>query len=122
MAIRALESREGRLAEMLRLPGRLEFAARLALICAITTLVVEIYQTPDSALTVYVVFFLNKSDRRTSLILSIAMLVLISLTITSVILVTIIVIDRPLWRRRSRWVSSSWRRRANPARSVELWP
>jgi multidrug resistance protein MdtO len=74
MATHALEAREGRLAEMLRLlmpfPGRLEFAARLALICALTTLVVEIYQTPDPALTVYVVFFLNKPDRGASLIVS----------------------------------------------------
>jgi multidrug resistance protein MdtO len=78
-----------RRAEMLRLlmpfPGRLEFTVRLALICALTTLVVEIYQTPDPALTVYVVFFLNKPDRGASLILSIAMVVLISLIIASVL-------------------------------------
>jgi multidrug resistance protein MdtO len=102
MATDALESREGCLAELLRLlmpfPGRLEFAVRLALICAITTLVVEIYQTPEPALTAYVVFFLNKPDRGTSLILSLAMLVLFSVIITSVILVTIIVIDQPVWR------------------------
>jgi multidrug resistance protein MdtO len=102
MAINVHESRDGRLAELLRLlmpfPGRLEFTVRLALICALTTLVVEIYQTPDPALTVYVVFFLNKPDRGTSLILNIVMVVLISLIITSVILVAIIVIDEPVWR------------------------
>ena len=102
MAINVLESREGRLAELLRLlmpfPGRLEFAVRLALICAITTLVVEIYQTPEPALTVYLVFFLNKPDRGTSLILNLAMLALFSLIVTSVILVAIIVIDQPVWR------------------------
>jgi multidrug resistance protein MdtO len=100
MAINVHESRDGRLAELLRLlmpfPGRLEFAVRLALICALTTLVVEIYQTPDPALTVYVVFFLNKLDRGTSLILNIVMVVLISLIITSVVLVAIIVIDEPV--------------------------
>jgi multidrug resistance protein MdtO len=102
MATDALESREGHLAELLRLlmpfPGRLEFAVRLALICALTTLVVEIYQTPEPALTVYLVFFLNKPDRGTSLILSLAMLALFSLIVTSVILVAIIVIDQPVWR------------------------
>jgi len=102
MAISVLETREGRLAELLRLlmpfPGRLEFAIRLALICALTTLVVEIYQTPESALTVYLVFFLNKPDRGTSLILSLAMLALFSLIVSSVILVAIIVIDQPVWR------------------------
>jgi multidrug resistance protein MdtO len=102
MAISVLESREGRLAELLRLlmpfPGRLEFAIRMALICALTTLVVEIYQTPEPALTTYLVFFLNKPDRGTSLILSLAMLALFSLIIPSVILVAIIVIDQPVWR------------------------
>ena len=102
MAISVRESREGRLAELLRLlmpfPWRLEFAIRLALICALTTLVVEIYQTPEPALTVYLVFFLNKPDRGTSLILSLAMLALFTLIVTSVILVAIIVIDQPVWR------------------------
>ncbi|MGO9845202.1 MAG: FUSC family protein, partial [Methylocella sp.] len=96
------EFREGRFAELLRLlmpfPGRLEFAIRLALICALTTLVVEIYQTPEPALTVYLVFFLNKSDRGTSLILSVAMLALFTLIVSSVILVAIFVIDQPVWR------------------------
>ncbi len=102
MAISVRESREGRFAELLRLlmpfPGRLEFAIRLALICALTTLVVEIYQTPEPALTVYLVFFLNKPDRGTSLILSVAMLALFTLIVSSVILVAIIVIDQPVWR------------------------
>jgi len=31
-------------------PGRLELASRLALICALTVLVAEIYQTPEPAL------------------------------------------------------------------------
>ena len=102
MATHAPEARAGRLAELLRLlmpfPGRLEFAVRLALICAITTLVVEIYQTPDPALTIYFVFFLNKPDRGTSLILNIGMVVLISLILASVILVAIIVVNEPVWR------------------------
>jgi multidrug resistance protein MdtO len=102
MAIHALEPRDGRLAGLLRLfmpfPARLEFAARLALICALTTLVVEIYQTPEPALTAYVVFFLNKQDRGTSLILNFAMVVIFSLTIASVILLATIIIDQPVWR------------------------
>src|ERR1700745_2456796 len=102
MAINVHESRDGRLAELLRLlmpfPGTLEFAVRLALICALTTIVVEIYQTPEPALTAYVVFFLNKPDRGTSLILNVAMLAIFSLTISSVILLAKIIIDQPVWR------------------------
>jgi multidrug resistance protein MdtO len=102
MAIPALESRDSRLAGLLRLlvpfPGRLEFAARLALICAVTTLVAEIYQTPEPALTTYVVFFVNKPDRGTSVILSIAFLVVYSLTVASAILLATIVTDHRVWR------------------------
>jgi len=98
----AFEFREGRLVELLRLlrpfPGRLNFAARLALISALTTLVVEIYQTPEPALTVYVVFFLNKPDRGTSIIVNAALLIVFSLTLTSVLLLAIFVVDQPVWR------------------------
>jgi multidrug resistance protein MdtO len=102
MAIFALEPREGRLTKLARLlkpfPGRVEFAVRLALICALTALVVEIYQTPEPALTTYVVFFLNKPDRGASLVLDIAMLILMSLIISATILVAMVVIDQPAWR------------------------
>src|SRR5580698_7188815 len=79
-------------------PGRLEFAVRLALICALTTLVVEIYQTPEPALTAYVVFFVMKPDRAESVTTSIVMLVLISLILGLVLALTVRVIEQPLWR------------------------
>jgi multidrug resistance protein MdtO len=79
-------------------PGRLEFAVRLALICALTTLVAEIYQTPDPALTVYVAFFVMKPDRAASVVTSIVMLVLISLILGVVLTLTVQVIEQPLWR------------------------
>lgn len=96
------ERRSALIAEFLRLlgprPGRLAFAARLALICALTTLVVEIYQTPDPALTVYVVFFLNKPDRVESLMLDVALTILITVIVSLLMLLTMLVIDAPLWR------------------------
>jgi hypothetical protein len=70
-------------------PGRLEFAVRLALICALTTLVVEIYQTPEPALTVYVAFFVMKPDRAASVVASIVMLMLISLILGLVLALTV---------------------------------
>jgi multidrug resistance protein MdtO len=79
-------------------PGRLEFAVRLALICALTTLVVEIYQTPEPALTVYVAFFVMKPDRAESVVASVVMLVLISLILGLVLALTVHVIEQPLWR------------------------
>lgn len=79
-------------------PGRFELAIRLAVICALTVLVVEIYQTPDAALTVYVVFFLNKENRTISLILNVILLALITVIIGFVLLVAMVVINDPMWR------------------------
>lgn len=79
-------------------PDRLGFAVRLALMCALTTLVVEIYQTPEPALTVYVAFFVIKADRTTSVIVSTVMLFLITLIVGTVLLIAIQVIDEPFWR------------------------
>ncbi len=101
-ALQSADWRSGLLAEILRLlgprPGRLAFASRLALICALTTLVAEIYQTPDPALTAYVAFFLNKPDRVESLILDVALTILMTTLIGILVLLTMAVIDAPLWR------------------------
>lgn len=79
-------------------PGRLEFALRLAVVCALTTLVVEIYQTPEAALTIYMAFFVIKPDRVTSIIMSVAMTILMTIVIGMVTLITIRVIDHVVWR------------------------
>ena len=79
-------------------PGRAEFAFRLALICALTTLIVEIYQNPGPALTAYVAFFLIKPDRMGSVLVCIVLGLLITVIIASLVLVTKLVLDVPLWR------------------------
>jgi multidrug resistance protein MdtO len=79
-------------------PGRMEFATRMALICALSTLVAEIYQTPEPALTAYVAFFVMKPDRAASVVTSIAMLLLISVVLGVVLALTVQVIEQPLWR------------------------
>src|ERR1700741_3184381 len=91
--------RTGKILELLApFPGRAEFSIRLAVICALTLLVVEIYQDPDPALTAYVAFFLIKPDRTSSVLVSIVLGLLITLIIGSLILVTMLVLDVPLWR------------------------
>ena len=87
-----------RLALLRPFPGRLEFSSRLALACTLTTLVAEIYQTPDPALTAYVAFFVMKRDRMESVIISIVLSILISLLVGGLILVAMAVIDQPLSR------------------------
>src|SRR5215469_14866477 len=62
-------------------PGRLAFAVRLALICALVAVFAEAYKTPEIALTVYVVFFLNKPDRISSMLLTVAIIVIITVVV-----------------------------------------
>ena len=79
-------------------PGRLGYASRLAVICALTALVTAIFQTPDPALTIYIVFFLNRVDRTTSLIVNLALTVVITVLIGLVFLVARAVLDDAMWR------------------------
>ena len=88
----------GLLALLAPRPGRMEFAFRLALICALTALVTAVYQTPEPALTVYIVFFLNRGDRTTSVIMNIALTVVITVVIGFVFLVARLVADDAMWR------------------------
>ncbi|WP_263359060.1 FUSC family protein [Acidicapsa ligni] len=73
-------------------PGRLAFAARLALICTLVAIFAETYTTPEIALTVYLVFFLNKPDRMSSMALTIAITVLITLLVGLLLLLA-----EPVW-------------------------
>lgn len=88
--------------EVLRLlapaPGRLEGTARIALICALTALVTSMYGTPFAAISAYVVFFMIRADRVTSIVLSIAMLTLVSMVLGLIILIAIFCMDDPMWR------------------------
>ncbi|WP_169721077.1 FUSC family protein [Chitinibacter tainanensis] len=79
-------------------PGRLEYALRTALICLLTTLAVVYFATPEPALTVYLVFFLSKTDRVSSIIQSLAIVVLATLLIGVVLLMARPLIDEPMLR------------------------
>ena len=79
-------------------PGRAAMATRIALICALTVFVTSAYGTPEAAISAYVVFFLNRSDRVVSVVLSVAMLVAITVVIGLVLVVTMVALDNPVWR------------------------
>jgi multidrug resistance protein MdtO len=102
MAANAVERHSALHTSWLRLfapdPERLEFATRVALICALTTLVTEIYQTPDPALTAYFAFFFNRPERTVSLILSVALPLVIAVAIALIFLVANVVVDDAMWR------------------------
>lgn len=79
-------------------PDRLGVAARQALICGLTALAAQTYRIPDPALTVYLVFFLNRIDRLSSLVLNIATVVLVSIVLGLVLLTAKVVADHAAWR------------------------
>ena len=76
-------------------PGRLDLAARLALICALTTLLAQYYETPEPALTAYLAFFLNRPDRATSVLLSVAMTLIVTIVLGLTVLVARAVVNDP---------------------------
>jgi multidrug resistance protein MdtO len=73
-------------------PSRLAFAARVALTCTLVAIFAETYTTPEIALTVYLVFFLNKPDRMSSMALTIAITVLITFVVGLLLLLA-----EPAW-------------------------
>ena len=91
--------RPGDLARLLALfPGRGEMTLRLTVICALTALVASAYGTPEAALSVYIAFFLIRSDRVLSAILPAMMLLLVSVILGVILLVTTASIDYPILR------------------------
>ncbi|HEX7908284.1 MAG TPA: FUSC family protein [Paraburkholderia sp.] len=79
-------------------PGRAAMASRIALICALTAFVTSAYGTPEAAISAYVVFFLNRPDRVLSVMLSSALLVLVTVMIGLVTVVAMFALDDPMWR------------------------
>ncbi|WP_334042095.1 FUSC family protein [Burkholderia ambifaria] len=88
--------------EILRLlapfPGRTSIAVRVALICALTVLVTSAYGTPEAALSAYVVFFMIRADRVTSIVLAAALLLIVTIVIGLVLGVAIFSIDYSILR------------------------
>jgi multidrug resistance protein MdtO len=79
-------------------PGRAEMALRLALVCTLTTLVAQVYETPNPALTTYLAFFMAKPDRTSSVLSSVVMTVLISMVIGMLLILATMVLDEPSLR------------------------
>ncbi|WP_249362358.1 FUSC family protein, partial [Burkholderia sp. 4NA327C6] len=102
MALPAAEVRSPGPREVLRLlapfPGRMSIAVRVALICALTALVTAAYGTPEAALSAYVVFFMIRADRVTSVVLAAALLVIVTIVIGLVLGIAIFSIDYSILR------------------------
>ncbi len=79
-------------------PGRTAGTTRIAVACTLTALITAIYGTPEAAISAYVVFFINRADRTSSIVMSAAMLILISLIIGLVIVLAGFTLDNPMLR------------------------
>ncbi|WP_175904141.1 FUSC family protein [Burkholderia seminalis] len=102
MALPAADVRAPGPREVLRLlapfPGRTAIAVRVALICALTALVTAAYGTPEAALSAYVVFFMIRADRVTSIVLAAALLLIVTIVIGLVLGIAIFSIDYSILR------------------------
>ena len=102
MALPAADVRAPGPREVLRLlapfPGRMAIAVRVALICALTALMTAAYGTPEAALSAYVVFFMIRADRVTSVVLAAALLLIVTIVIGLVLGIAIFSIDYSILR------------------------
>lgn len=78
--------------------GRAAATTRITVACTLTVLVTSIYGTPEAAISAYVIFFINRADRTSSIVMSVAALVLVSLVIGLVIGLADFSVDDPLRR------------------------
>ncbi len=78
--------------------GRLAFALRMTLGCCVTALIGQWFEIPEPALTVYLVLFLNRPERTTSILLAAAMLGFVSLLIALLFPLVGLLADASFWR------------------------
>lgn len=79
-------------------PGRSALTTRMALICALTVLITSTYGTPEAAISAYIVFFINRSDRVSSVIGSVGAMVLVTVVVGLVLLVAMFSVNVPAVR------------------------
>ncbi|PLP97233.1 FUSC family protein [Cupriavidus pauculus] len=79
-------------------PGRAAAATRIAAASTLTALIAAIYGTPEAAISAYVIFFINRADRTSSIVMSVGMLVLVSVIVGLVIMLAGFTLDSALLR------------------------
>lgn len=78
--------------------GRWEQSWRIALLCALMTLVSMTYGIPAAVLSCYVLFFVMKSDAAESMVLAVALVTLVSIVVFVLIGLINLTIDSPVAR------------------------
>lgn len=78
--------------------GRWEQSWRIALLCALMTLISMTYGIPAAVLSCYVLFFVMKSDAAESMVLAVALVTLVSIVVFVLIGLINLTIDSPVAR------------------------
>ncbi|MCS0501941.1 FUSC family protein [Ancylobacter mangrovi] len=86
------------LADLAPFPGRWALTWRVALLCALVTMVAMMYQLPEAAISCYLIIFLMKPDAVTNIGTAIGLIVLVSLVVAFVVLLTHVAIESPALR------------------------
>ncbi len=79
-------------------PGRLAQAWRIALACALTTMMASVYGIPEAAISCYLIFFVMKPDAAEGSILAVALTVLVVMMVMLLLMITRWTIDAPALR------------------------
>ena len=79
-------------------PGRAAFAVRLALMCTLVTAVALIYGIPEAAVAAYVVLFMNKQDRTSSITGALALTLAGTVVIGLMFGISQLVLEHAAWR------------------------
>lgn len=79
-------------------PGRLAQAWRIALVCALTTMMSAVYGIPEAAISCFLVFFVMKPDAAEGSLMAVGLAVLVSVVMVLLVLLTRWTIDVPALR------------------------
>lgn len=79
-------------------PGRLAQSWRIALVCALTTMLAAVYGIPEAALSCFLVFFVMKPDAAEGSLMALGLAILVSIVMVLLVFLTRWTIDEPALR------------------------
>ncbi|SHO65636.1 multidrug resistance protein MdtO [Pseudoxanthobacter soli DSM 19599] len=79
-------------------PGRAALTWRIALLCAIVSATAMLYQTPEAAISCYLIIFLMKPDAVQNIATAIGLIVLVALVVAGLVPLINATVDSPLLR------------------------
>ncbi|QIB35555.1 FUSC family protein [Ancylobacter pratisalsi] len=86
------------LADLAPFPGRAALTWRVALLCALVTLVAMVYELPEASISCYLIIFLMKPDAVVNIGTALGLIVLVTLVVAFVVLLTHVAIESPALR------------------------